>query len=112
MSTPITVLGTLGDYLWIDQNGPIPVRTSDLHNIATNVINDPHWHTTRDGVHWSLADIVYLSMTFGLGTIDQLDPCTRCRELPVIGAGELCWVCADVVQTWSDEVRHTLGGAA
>jgi hypothetical protein len=51
-------------------------------------------------------------MALGLGTVDQLDPCTRCRELPIIGAGELCWVCADVVQAWSDEVRHTLGGAA
>lgn len=106
MTTAITPLGTLGDYLWIDQDGPIPVRTNDLHGIASTVIHDTHWHTVRDGVHWSLADIVHLSMALGLGLIPELDPCTRCRTLPVL-AGELCWECEGVVQDQSDTTMRT-----
>jgi len=100
--TPVTIHGTLGDYLWIDQDGAIPVRKDDLHSIADDVIRSRKWHTYRDGVHWTLADIVHLSMSLGLGLVDELDPCVRCRTLPILHGGEHCIECAGIVQDQSD----------
>jgi hypothetical protein len=104
MSTLI-IHGRLGDYLWVERDGEIQsfdaVDIADMRRIV---------HVTGRVNRFDESDVDTLIRA--LVDAPELDPCTRCRELPVIGAGELCWVCADVVQALSDEVRRTLGGAA
>jgi hypothetical protein len=102
--TALTIYGVLGDDLWIDRDGDIyslPIHEIAMVRIAVTQSDaiDPHGH------RWDESQVD--TLIIALNTAPELDPCTRCRTLPILHGGDHCIECAGLVQEQSDATMRT-----
>ena len=100
----LTIYGVLGDDLWIDRDGyTYPFWLTDLAR-ARNIVATDEQFTDRVGNLWDESQVCEL--VAALPTARELDPCVRCRELPILHGGDHCIECAGLAQAKSDEITH------
>ena len=102
--TALTIYGVLGDDLWIDRDGyTFPVVAADIARLRLKV---RLFGDVRDHGHvWDESQVD--TLIIALNTAPELDPCTRCRTLPILHGGDHCTECAGLVQEQSDATMRT-----
>ena len=99
----LIIHGRLGDDLWIERDGYLsPVTDLDVANMRRIIQMAPVRSVTKDGTGIKLDESDVDALIRALTDAPELDPCVRCRTLPILHGGEHCIECAGIVQDQSD----------
>jgi hypothetical protein len=103
--TALTIYGVLGDDLWIDRDGyKFGLSAPEIAVMRHDITYSPDVITYR-GHEWDESQVD--TLINGFADAPELDPCTRCRTLPILHGGDHCIECAGLVQEQSDTTMRT-----